>query len=130
MAYLNCGQATGLGREGVRIEIWDGSETYQFRISVASLQDLLRDEVKKGVPVARAFGLLENPNYGRAFLSRSKEAVNLKFWGDGLHGRRFSILRWKLREVANWPGRVALVTEWIDDPIPAAGAIRMGAIRE
>ena len=63
--FLNCGQVLR-GEDGVWIEIWEGTETYTSRLAREGLVRLLRDETL--VPVGRMFGLLTNPNYGRAAL--------------------------------------------------------------
>lgn len=128
--FLNCGRVIPLDGGGVRIEIWQGDETFEFMISQENLIRLLRDE--KSVPVGRKFGVLENPNYGRATLSRPNDAGERKgvmFRADCFKRRTFSVARKALEHVARRKWQEASVSEIIPDPVPRTGTIRMGVAR-
>ena len=125
--FLNCGQVLR-SEDGVRIEIWEGTETYEFRIAHEDLRRLLQDE--KPVPVRRKFGLLENPNYGRAMLVGPEgHRKGVVFRVDCFPKRGFSLARAALTHVARGRWHEAAVSEMIPDPLPRACTVRMGVVR-
>ncbi len=130
--FLNCGQVA-LDGGAVRIEIWDGDLEYTFRIGLPDLSTLLMHEPEEGVPVSRMFGLYETDRYGRARLTnpnpRDGRRKGVTFWFPCFRGRRFSIARDALANVARGKWIDAAVSEIIPDPVPGQGTIRMGVLR-
>lgn len=127
--FLNCGQVRRREDGAVRIEIWDGRDAYEFVITRPNLDALLHNE--EGVPVGRMFGLLSNPNYGRATLTGLEGAARkgVVFRVDCFPGRGFSVARKALEHVADGEWQEAAISEMIPDPIPRTGVIRMGVVQ-
>lgn len=114
--FLNCGQVRRREDGGVRIEIWEGQDAYEFVITQSDLETLLHNE--ESVPVGRMFGLLSNPNYGRATLSGSKGSLPRKgvvFRVDCFPGRGFTVARAALEHVISRKWQEAIVSEMIPE---------------
>ncbi len=117
--FLNCGQVTRREDGAARIEIWQGKEAYEFVIAKPDLDALLHDE--ESVPIGRMFGLLENPNYGRATLVGPEgHRKGVVFRVDCFPKRGFSIARAALTHVAQEKWKEAAVSEMIPDPVPGS----------
>lgn len=136
--FLNCGQLTPF--EGsVRLEIWDGGETFEFRLAVRDVSALLQERADR-IPISRMFGIYETKGYGRARLSNPDpddgKQKGVLFLVPCLSRRVFVTSRVGLAGVARsackgagdrWPD--AIVSELIPDPVPQRGTIRMGVVR-
>ncbi len=119
--FLNCGQVVRApGGDAVQLEIWDGDLEYTFRICLSDLSTLLMHEPEEGIPVSRMFGIYKTDRYGRAWLTRPNprdgKRRGVTFWFPCFRGRRFSIARAALANVARGKWINAALSEMIREP--------------